>query len=94
MVTEQNDNAEDGGFLFPDTRSGDGGEESSAGFTVPEAWSLSDFARRVRACETPWRLELLHTLMRRTVPVGQRAGYIALLNQRDEELSFQSTEII
>lgn len=53
------------------------------------AFSLADFERRVRACETPRRLDMLHTRMLRTVPVRQRASYIALLNQRDEELSFR-----
>lgn len=93
MQTEQN-NAEGGIFLFPDNRPVEGHEETVEGLAVPEpvACPLADFARRVRACETPWRLDLLHTLMLRTVPVGRRAEYIALLNQRDEELSFQNTE--
>ncbi|HGY4723557.1 TPA: hypothetical protein ACNV1G_004816 [Citrobacter amalonaticus] len=76
---------------FPDSLCGDSPETGPARFTppVPVACPLADFARRVRACDTSRRLDMLHTLMLRSVPVGQRAGYIALLNQRDEELSFQ-----
>ncbi|MEP8704736.1 hypothetical protein [Enterobacter roggenkampii] len=51
-------------------------------------WSTGGFARRVQACETPLSLDMLHTLMLRRVPVRQRADFIALLNQREEELSF------
>lgn len=54
----------------------------------PALWSTEDFTRRVRACESSLRLDMLHILMMRRVPVGQRADYIALLNQRDEEISF------
>ncbi|EAY8717979.1 TPA_asm: hypothetical protein G4G51_004579 [Salmonella enterica subsp. enterica serovar Dublin] len=54
---------------------------------------LADFARRVRACKTYRRLDMLHTLLLRTVPVSKRADYIALLNQRDEELSFEETDM-
>lgn len=57
-----------------------------------DAGPLADFARRVRACGTTRRLDILHTRMLRTVPVSQRADYIALLNQRYEELSFRSAE--
>ncbi|EEF4509060.1 hypothetical protein FWL67_19160 [Salmonella enterica] len=70
---------------------GEAQRDNSAQVRVP-CNSLADFARRVRACDTRWRLEMLHSLMLRTVPVGQRAEYVALLNQRDEELLFKHTE--
>ncbi|STB67920.1 Uncharacterised protein [Citrobacter freundii] len=66
----------------------------SAPESASHACPLADFARRVRACETQRRLDMLHTLMLRTVPVRLRADYIALLNQRDEELSFPYTETV
>lgn len=70
-----------------------GGEGEADVFStedIPVAGSLADFARRVRMCESARVLEMLHSMMLRTVPVRQRADYIALLNQRDEEMSFQN----
>ncbi|HGY4723567.1 TPA: hypothetical protein ACNV1G_004826 [Citrobacter amalonaticus] len=63
--------------------------EEEADVIAPVADPLIDFAQRVRACDTAQRLELLHTRMLRKVPVRQRADYIALLDRRDEELSFR-----
>lgn len=79
---------------FPDSLCGVSPETGPAQFTppAPVTCPLADFARRVRACDTSRRLDMLHSLMLRSVPVGQRADYIALLNQRDEELSFQDNE--
>lgn len=79
------DSAGDGALQAPAralTEGADGVVEA-----IPAPGSLADFSRRVRACETTRMLEMLHSMMRRTVPVGQRADYIALLNQRDEEIS-------
>ncbi|EBP9815855.1 hypothetical protein QO588_002548 [Salmonella enterica] len=93
-MNTDHDKAEFGGVLPPGHIPAEQKPEAGDIFTtVPAlaAFPLADFARRVRACGTPGRLDMLHTLMLRAVPVGQRAEYIALLNQRDEELSWQAT---
>ncbi|MCO5784600.1 hypothetical protein [Citrobacter meridianamericanus] len=87
-------NSEDGGLLSSVDVPVMERTEARGRFTavpVLTALPLADFARRVRSCDSPRRLDMLHTLMLRSVPVGQRAGYIALLNQRDEELSWQNS---
>ncbi|EKC6260430.1 hypothetical protein OP391_000947 [Escherichia coli] len=88
-MNADHNNAEDRGVMSA-------GAIPSTGEAFPavlelSAFPLADFARRVRACDTPRRLDMLHTLMLRAVPVAQRVGYIALLNQRDEELSLQTS---
>ena len=91
-MNASNDQEECGQFSPVDNTAGHETEEDerSGSFSQPaREMSLADFARRVRACETYRRLDMLHTLLLRTVPVAKRADYIALLNQRDEELSFQ-----
>lgn len=97
-MTTDHDKAECGEFSSHENVSGTGtdaeGWAAAVSAPVPAVCPLADFARRVRACGTHWRLEMLHSLMLRTVPVGQRAEYIALLNQRDEELSFKYTETV
>ncbi|EBW2650668.1 hypothetical protein DEI20_23935 [Salmonella enterica subsp. enterica serovar Newport] len=93
-MNASNDKAEYGPFSSPEDIAGQETVADERGGSVPQSareMSLADFARRVRACETYRRLDMLHTLLLRTVPVGRRADYIALLNQRDEELSFQET---
>lgn len=95
-MSTDHDKAECGQFSPREDITGQGTEADKRGISVPECsrdMSLADFARRVRACETYWRLDMLHTLLLRTVPVGKRADYIALLNQREEVLSYQDTEM-
>ncbi|EOG2100003.1 hypothetical protein ACK5I8_003175 [Salmonella enterica] len=91
------DQAECGPYFPPGNTAGPGTEADEKGISGPEYardMSLADFARRVRACETYQRLDMLHTLLLRTVPVAKRTDYIALLNQRDEELSHREMELV
>ncbi|MEJ3967859.1 hypothetical protein [Citrobacter braakii] len=95
-MNTSNAQAERGQFSPTENTAGHETEADERGGSFPQSardMSLADFARRVRACETYRRLDMLHTLLLRTVPVGKRADYIELLNQRDEELSHRETDM-
>ena len=70
-----------GGYTPPKEVSGPETCTDDRAVSAPEpalqACQLADFARRVRACETSGRLDMLHSLMLRTVPVRHRADYIS-----------------